>query len=524
MDQDVTQPDQPPENNQPAQELDAEQWAPAGFWLRLFAFLYDSILVTILTTISSGLIVLLLSLILAPTLKLTTSGDLDSYEAFANALAELPFLALIPFVMLFILLLFITLAVPYLYFALFERSRYMTTPGKAIFRLAVTDLEGRPISFWIALKRNLLKSIGPLLMFVGGALGTAILIEGQYRFIGFLLLGVSLISGLLVIFVGYLMAAFTEDKQALHDHFARCLVLKRLDFSFPRRVFFAIVGVIAYLLFQYAFNHFSESSEKSRTDYLLEKLTGTDSKLPDSIDQHDTQTNEPLLISPRKTKRSSTQRESTETTRIARGDTTELPPSLPRIGESLKDTPEKPGSRPYPTQIEPTILPANIKNSTARLLKDSFTFDDAYGKLSPDRRRIEIALLSKPVGEDDRNRLLRTLRFSNMLPADYESLSLALIFAIQFKPGSEGCTINDIEYYEVYFPTVGTALENKIRQRHVLMRRGISSSQENVLNNFTCERKLNGSLQLLTSGAFTVAVDQQKIPLSWNLNLGLKLY
>jgi len=78
-----------------------------------------------------------------------------------------------------------------LYFTMFEASSWQATPGKRILRIYVTDLNGQRITFVRALIRNLARQIS-----------------------GFL-------------FIGYLVAGFTEKKQALHDIVASCLVLRR---------------------------------------------------------------------------------------------------------------------------------------------------------------------------------------------------------------------------------------------------------------------------------------------------------
>jgi tetratricopeptide (TPR) repeat protein len=82
----------------------------------------------------------------------------------------------------------------WLYYSLFESSSWQATPGKKVLGLIVTDLYGQPISFGRA---------------------TA-------RFFGRLLSGLTL-------GVGFIMAGFTEKKQALHDELARCLVLRPAD-------------------------------------------------------------------------------------------------------------------------------------------------------------------------------------------------------------------------------------------------------------------------------------------------------
>ncbi|RDV14662.1 RDD family protein [Pontibacter diazotrophicus] len=86
---------------------------------------------------------------------------------------------------------FISIVMGWLYYAGFESSSYQATPGKQAMGIFVTDTEGYAISF-------------------SRATG---------RFFG------RLLSGLILLF-GYIMAAFTERRQALHDILAKTLVLK----------------------------------------------------------------------------------------------------------------------------------------------------------------------------------------------------------------------------------------------------------------------------------------------------------
>lgn len=78
----------------------------------------------------------------------------------------------------------------WLYFSVFESSRLQATPGKLALGIRVTDLEGNRIGF-------------------GRATG---------RFFS------KIVSGL-ILDIGYIMAAFTSRKQALHDMMAGTLVI-----------------------------------------------------------------------------------------------------------------------------------------------------------------------------------------------------------------------------------------------------------------------------------------------------------
>lgn len=80
----------------------------------------------------------------------------------------------------------------WLYFALFQSGPRQATPGKMIVGVKVTDMEGNRIDFTKATIRYFSK----------------------------------IISGI-ILMIGYLIAAFTEKRQALHDLLAGTLVLKR---------------------------------------------------------------------------------------------------------------------------------------------------------------------------------------------------------------------------------------------------------------------------------------------------------
>ena len=78
------------------------------------------------------------------------------------------------------------------YYAAMESSTSQATVGKMALGIQVTDLEGNRISFGKALGRNLAKIISAL-----------------------------------IFYIGFIMAAFTAKKQALHDMIAGTLVVKK---------------------------------------------------------------------------------------------------------------------------------------------------------------------------------------------------------------------------------------------------------------------------------------------------------
>lgn len=86
----------------------------------------------------------------------------------------------------------ISIVVAWLYSAGFESSRYQATPGKMALGIVVTDLEGYRIGFGRATGRHF-----------------------------------AMILSALILLIGFLMVAFTERKQGLHDIIAGCLVVNK---------------------------------------------------------------------------------------------------------------------------------------------------------------------------------------------------------------------------------------------------------------------------------------------------------
>jgi uncharacterized RDD family membrane protein YckC len=86
----------------------------------------------------------------------------------------------------------ITLIAAYGYYAGMESSSYQATVGKIALGIQVTDLNGNRISFGRALGRNLAEILSAL-----------------------------------ILLIGYIMVAFTEKKQGLHDMIAGTLVVMK---------------------------------------------------------------------------------------------------------------------------------------------------------------------------------------------------------------------------------------------------------------------------------------------------------
>jgi uncharacterized RDD family membrane protein YckC len=154
--------------------------AYAGFWLRLVAYIIDAVILLLGFAVLIGVAAAIVG---AGFLR----GIGEDMNGASNALAPIAVLIIFMFV-------FASLAGGWLYYAWFESSEHQATPGKMALGLIVTDMQGRRISFGRASGRFFAK----------------------------------LITGLIPLFLGYIMAGFTEKKQALHDMIASCLVLRRV--------------------------------------------------------------------------------------------------------------------------------------------------------------------------------------------------------------------------------------------------------------------------------------------------------
>lgn len=140
----------------------------AGFWMRVAAAFLDGIILTLLGGVAGG--------ILGAVIGGMMGGANKDQVFFVMMTANTIILEVLR----------------WLYDAYFESSEHQATPGKMALGLYVTDLDGEPISFLRATGRH----FGKLL--------------SQFT-----------------CFIGYLMVAFTPQKQALHDMLAGCLVLRR---------------------------------------------------------------------------------------------------------------------------------------------------------------------------------------------------------------------------------------------------------------------------------------------------------
>ena len=140
----------------------------AGFWYRLLAWVIDYVLALIVTL----LIVLPIGFVYG--LMMMGSATGQEIEAGAEGLGQL-----------------LGIVIAWLYWTVFESSGWQATPGKRMLGLRVTDLDGSRIGFGRANARYWSKILSAL-----------------------------------ILFIGFLMVAFTRRKQGLHDLIASTLVLR----------------------------------------------------------------------------------------------------------------------------------------------------------------------------------------------------------------------------------------------------------------------------------------------------------
>jgi len=168
----------------------------AGFWRRFLALILDMLVYLLAIFVVSFFVGLVVVLGVGPQL-------LSSLQTRAEELQ-------VPLALLHVFCL-------WLYYALTESSPWQATPGKRALGLLVVDARGNRLSFWGATRRHLAK-------FVAGTFWTAGLgLTGAGNTLLQALGWASLLFGV----SGFLLAGFTRKKQALHDLFVDCLVLRK---------------------------------------------------------------------------------------------------------------------------------------------------------------------------------------------------------------------------------------------------------------------------------------------------------
>ena len=151
-----------------------DKYKYAGFWKRAMAVIIDSLVITIARAIVAGVIILI------------TIGFLYLFDV------ESPYTRRLVFIILSCLGFIGNIYGVWLYHALLESSPSQATLGKMALGIKVTGLDGERITFERATARH----FGKLLSYAS-------------------------------IFIGYLMAGFSSQKQALHDVITKCIVVDK---------------------------------------------------------------------------------------------------------------------------------------------------------------------------------------------------------------------------------------------------------------------------------------------------------
>ncbi len=158
----------------------------AGFWIRFVAYLIDGLILSI-----PIFVIALIFGVIVGVMAGVTSGTHSSW----NSSGADPVMGTVMGLGIAIMELVIwgsVMVISWLYFAKLESGSMQATYGKRVLGLKVTNLAGEPIGF-------------------GQASG---------RFFGKILSG-------MIFYVGFIMAGFTDRKQALHDMIAGTLVVRK---------------------------------------------------------------------------------------------------------------------------------------------------------------------------------------------------------------------------------------------------------------------------------------------------------
>jgi uncharacterized RDD family membrane protein YckC len=152
----------------------------AGFWYRFGAFLIDWIILGILNWLIIAPILAAIGITSGMSMSDLASGNFDPEQLVAMVAA------------MFGIGWFVSMTLDILYHSFFESSKFQGSVGKIALGIKVTDLSGGKIDLVKAIIRNFCK----------------------------------IISGM-ILAIGYIMAGFTDKKQALHDMIASTLVVKK---------------------------------------------------------------------------------------------------------------------------------------------------------------------------------------------------------------------------------------------------------------------------------------------------------
>lgn len=152
----------------------------AGFWKRTAATLIDGFIIGFGVAILLG-IPFILGFVNGVWLK----------EEYEYTTQDITFL-----IMFYIFYAIVELVMPWLYYSLFEKSKYHATPGKMAVGIIVVDRYFQPVRFGRATGRYWAKNLSYM-----------------------------------ILCIGYMMAGWTQYKQALHDMIASTYVVNKKDWE-----------------------------------------------------------------------------------------------------------------------------------------------------------------------------------------------------------------------------------------------------------------------------------------------------
>jgi uncharacterized RDD family membrane protein YckC len=159
----------------------------AGFWLRFVSYLADSAILGLIIKLIS---ILVFSVFFGDSLQ-NVFKDLLSIEPASAASGDMMAAMLMAILIPAVVYLVASIVVGWLYFALFEASKFQATPGKILLGLCVTSNDLEPIGVGQATARHFGKILSSITL------------------------------------VGYIAAGVTANKQAFHDMIAGTLVVRR---------------------------------------------------------------------------------------------------------------------------------------------------------------------------------------------------------------------------------------------------------------------------------------------------------
>jgi len=153
----------------------------AGFGLRLVAIIIDSIIIGVL---QSFIIIPILAAIGFGMFSGGSSMDMSDPDAAVGMMG--------PVMAMMVTYWILAMCISILYFSFMESSKLQATIGKMALGIIVTDMNGAKLDFGKAFIRNLCRVISNM-----------------------------------TLLIGYIIAGFTEKRQALHDIIAGTLVIKK---------------------------------------------------------------------------------------------------------------------------------------------------------------------------------------------------------------------------------------------------------------------------------------------------------